>query len=197
MSAISEPIVSGLDEYGTKRSNYLHAVYGAGLNLKMMRMRCPYAELVGVGELKDSELQFRGAPNSGRLTIAFKSGSAVPVAVWKVPADGEKKFLEVTGNTTWKRKPFEIELDNGYRIQANCYLEDCDYPYGLPTKSYYWDVYQGYLDHGFDVDILSDALKNSTQNYYAKARGSRIEQIEAYQSHEEKCQENAEIKVGW
>lgn len=138
MSAISEPIVSGLDEYDTKRSNYLHAVYGAGLNLKMMRLRCPYAELVGVGELKDSELQFRGAPNSGRLTIAYKPGSAVPVAVWKVPADAEKKFLEATGNTTWKRKPFDIKLDNGYRIQANCYLEDCDYPYGLPTKSYYW-----------------------------------------------------------
>ncbi len=74
----------------------------------------------------------------------------------------------------------------------------------LPVRPAYekllLDVYQGYLDHGFDVNILSNALKDSTQNYYAKTRGSRIEQIEAYQSHEEKWQENAdvgEIKVGW
>ena len=181
------------EEIDTSQSHNFHAIYGAGLNLKTMKNRCPNAELVGVGELKGYELQFHGQQNNGRLTAVYKPGSAVPIAVWKVPTSEEKKFLEVTENSIRKIKSFDIQLGNGYVTKANCYFEDIDYPIALPTKSYYWDIYQGYLDHGFDVNILNNALKDCTLNFYTKSRGFRVEQISPYESNEEESLKDTSI----
>lgn len=162
-----------------------HAVYGVGLNLKIMKLRCPYAELVSVGKLKDYELQFHGGQNLAHLTAVPNPGTVVPVAIWKVPKAEEEKFLQANGYSMWKSKSFDIQLDNKYAAKANCYFDNYECPFNLPTKGYYWDVYQGYLDHGFDVNILNNALKNSTLKCYAKVRGLSIEQVLPYESDEE------------
>lgn len=166
-------------------SHSYHAVYGVGLNLKIMKLRCPYAELVGVGKLKDYELQFHGPQNLAHLTAAPKPGTVVPVAIWKVPKAEEQKFLQANGYSMWKSKSFDVQLDNKYGAKANCYFDDYEYPFAMPTKGYYWDIYQGYLDHGFDVNILNNALRDSTVKCYAKAYGLSIEQVLPYKSEEE------------
>ena len=71
----------------TKR---LYIAYGSNLNLRQMAMRCPTAQLVGTGEVRDYELQFKGAPYGAFATICAKEGAAVPVAVWSLQNRDEK-----------------------------------------------------------------------------------------------------------
>ena len=71
----------------TKR---LYIAYGSNLNLRQMAMRCPTAQLVGTGEVRDYELQFKGAPYGAFATIGPKDGASVPVAVWSLRSRDEK-----------------------------------------------------------------------------------------------------------
>ena len=71
----------------TKR---LYIAYGSNLNLRQMAMRCPTAQLVGTGEVRDYELQFKGQPHGAFATIGSKDGASVPVAVWSLRSWDEK-----------------------------------------------------------------------------------------------------------
>ena len=58
-------------------TKWLYIAYGSNLNLRQMAMRCPTAQLVGTGEVRDYELQFKGAPYGAFATICAKEGAAV------------------------------------------------------------------------------------------------------------------------
>lgn len=168
----------------------LYATYGSGLNMGLMKIRCPNAELVGRGEIDGYELQFKG----GRVIISEKSGGFVPVAVWKVPPSDTEKFYSWLKPAGTNRKSFPILLQDGRQINAIGFTTDYDYPFSLPSKGLYQEIYQGYLDHGFDINILTDALNNCTQGIYAKERGGKIEYRVPYKDEvdivdEEECTE--------
>ena len=42
-----------------------YIAYGSNLNREQMALRCPDAKVVGIGEIKDYELLFRGNRNGG------------------------------------------------------------------------------------------------------------------------------------
>lgn len=38
----------------------LYIAYGSNINLEQMALRCPHSKVVGISEIKDFELEFRG-----------------------------------------------------------------------------------------------------------------------------------------
>lgn len=159
----------------------LYVAYGSGLNMGLMKIRCPNAELVGRGEINGYELQFKGQ----QATVSPKENSAVPVAIWKVPPSDIEKFTSWIKHGGNKKQNFQVVLDNGQTINAIGYASDYDYYFTLPQKNLYQEIYQGYLDHGFDVGGLQKALNDCTQNIYAKERGGRIEHRTPYEERQE------------
>lgn len=176
----------------------LYVAYGSGLNMELMKIRCPNAELVGRGEINGYELQFRGQ----QATVTPKEETSVPVAVWKVPPSDMEKFSSWIKRGGNKRQNFQVVLDNGLVINALGYVDGYGCDFSLPQKNLYQEIYQGYLDHGFDVGVLRGALTDCTQNIYAKERGGRIEHRTPYEQRsesvvgEDECTETQLIGMG-
>ncbi len=59
----------------------LYIAYGSNLNLPQMSFWCTTAKVVGVSEIKDYELLFRGSRSSAVATMQPLARSAVPVLV--------------------------------------------------------------------------------------------------------------------
>ena len=64
-----------------KMCKRFYLAYGSNLNIPQMQRRCPTAKIVGIAEIKDYELLFKGSKTGSYLTIEPKKGATVPVAV--------------------------------------------------------------------------------------------------------------------
>ena len=62
------------------KKNY-YIAYGSNMDFSQMRRRCPDAELVGAGIVKDYELLFKGSGSGSYATIEEKARDKVPVPV--------------------------------------------------------------------------------------------------------------------
>ena len=69
-----------------------YLAYGSNLNIRQMRYRCPGAVPIGTAVIPDYELLYKGSKTGAYLTIEPKKNSIVPVAVWEVTADDEKRL---------------------------------------------------------------------------------------------------------
>ena len=59
-----------------------YASYGSNLNHEQMSRRCPKAKFIGIGQLLNYRLVFRGVAD-----IEFNKGSVVPIGLWKITKD--------------------------------------------------------------------------------------------------------------
>ena len=69
----------------------IYLAYGSNLNLKQMAQRCPTAKVLGTSTLKDYQLMFRGAFGNAHATVEPCNGSEVPVLLWGITEEDEKK----------------------------------------------------------------------------------------------------------
>lgn len=69
-----------------------------------MRRRCPDAELVGAGIVKDYELLFKGSGSGSYATIEEKARDKVPVLVWRISASDEEALDRYEGFPTFYYK---------------------------------------------------------------------------------------------
>ena len=67
----------------------LYIAYGSNLNLAQMKRRCPTAKAVGITELRNWRLWFRGQNRNAVATIERERGFKVPVLVWWLQPDDE------------------------------------------------------------------------------------------------------------
>ena len=81
-----------------------YIAYGSNLNIRQMRMRCPSARIIGISEIPDYELLFKGSRTGSYLTIEPKKGSRVPVAAWEVNAEDEQALDRYEGFPTFYYK---------------------------------------------------------------------------------------------
>lgn len=149
-----------------------YVAYGSNLNKEQMKRRCPGAGLVGIGQIRDYELQFRGYPQGAFATIIPKKGASVPVGVWKIDRANERSLdlYEGVPNHYFKQS-IPVVLQNGQKILAMVYVMNQQAKIGLPTAHYYKTVQQGYLDCGLDLSFLNTALLTSFDHFY----GTRFE----------------------
>lgn len=150
-----------------KRKYYL--AYGSNLNAAQMRRRCPDAQIVGVGEITDYRLLFKGSGSGAYLTIEAEPGFRVPVGVWSVTAADEAALDRYEGFPTFyykteKRvtvKPLEGTNGKTRTVKAFVYIMHEERKLGLPTVAYFDTCADGYHTFGFDVEILWEALRAS------------------------------------
>lgn len=95
-------------------SKKLYIAYGSNLNLNQMKYRCPTAKLLGVGVVKNYELQFKGMPHCSYATIAPSNGKSVSVALWELQPRDEKLLDRYEGYPShYFKQDLSVKLNNG------------------------------------------------------------------------------------
>ena len=142
-----------------------YLAYGSNLNVAQMRWRCPDARALGTATIEDYRLLFKGSKTGSYLTIEAQEGAQVPVAVWEVSDEDEKRLDRYEGFPTFYYKK-ELELTfigikTGKKRKRKCfvYIMHEDRPIGVPSRSYVETCIEGYRDFGFNPKYLKDAYE--------------------------------------
>lgn len=159
-----------------KDSNHkLYIAYGSNLNLNQMKHRCPTARVIGTSELENYELVFRGSRNSAVATIEPCEGSTIPVLLWSIQPEDEMALDRYEGYPNFYGKSgVDITVGN-YKATAMVYIMTEGYKLGNPSDSYLKTIKEGYIDAGFDLDILYNAVKKAL---------NQMENFEEVEKHE-------------
>lgn len=120
-----------------------------------MAYRCPHSKVVGVSEIKNFELQFRGV-----ATIVPKKNMKVPVLIWELDDRDLPVLNRYEGHPHLYRQekmPFEL---NGKSYEGMVYLMNSG-TISPPSPQYYDTILQCYRENGLDESYLETALENS------------------------------------
>lgn len=143
---------------------HLYIAYGSNLNLTQMKRRCPTAKAVGITELRNWRLWFRGQNRNAVATIEREQGFKVPVFVWWLQPDDEAALDHYEGFPFLYRKETLRVTVSGERFQAMVYImDDNSRPYGTPSATYLSTIREGYESLGFDATVLRNAVKDSEE----------------------------------
>ena len=156
----------------------LYLAYGSNLNVEQMRYRCPDARPVGIAELKDWELLFKGSGSGFYLTVERKKGSVVPVGVWEISPEDEAALDRYEGCPRFYYKRNMIlpvhtilpQETDPVRRKALIYIMHEDRKLGKPSVAYWRTCMQGYRDFGFEPDPLLLAMWRSSGEPRSRAR---------------------------
>ena len=136
----------------------LYIAYGSNLNLPQMERRCPTAKVVGPSEINNYELLFRGV-----ATVEPKEGASVPVLLWKIEALDEAALDRYEGwPHLYRKEMMDVELE-GKSVSAMVYVMNDVRFFGMPLKSYYKVIEEGYQTAGFDTAVLEHALERTEE----------------------------------
>lgn len=145
------------------KSETLYIAYGSNLNLPQMAFRCPTAKVIGVSEIKDYELLFRGGRRGAVATVEPLKDSSVPVLLWKLRDRDLQALDHYEGYPSFYRKEIlPVEL-KGKAVPAMVYIMNDGHPFGAPSDYYLNTILEGYQSAGFDTDFLDKAVEKSIQ----------------------------------
>lgn len=140
----------------------LYVAYGSNLNLKQMAYRCPYASIYGVGRLNNWELVYRGSIVNSHATIIRKSGMYVPVLLWNIEPEDERRLDIYEGYPRYYYKQnVMVDLD-GKKKKAMVYIMNQQCVPGRPSLTYIETIRQGYIDNNFDLALFENSLDRNT-----------------------------------
>ena len=146
-----------------------YIAYGSNLNVRQMMMRCPTARLIDTSVIKDYRLMFKGSQTGYYLTIEQSLGSEVPVGVWAVSEADERALDRYEGYPNFYYKK-ELSLPiTGMRTgkvrqrKAFVYIMHENRRLGVPSDYYLQTCIDGYHYFGFDLDVLFEAYRYSTE----------------------------------
>lgn len=137
----------------------LYVAYGSNLHLAQMARRCPDAKAYGSGAIKNYRLAFYNV-----ASILPSPGTAVPVGVWEISAQDEKKLDRYEGFPhLYRKENIEVVMNNGETVTAMVYIMNRDGTESYPSESYYNIIYSGYRSFGLDTDYLVGTVNNIRQ----------------------------------
>ncbi len=136
-------------------SHEIYLAYGSNLNKRQMSMRCPDAKPLGILMLPNYRLVFKGVAD-----IIPAEGMKVPVALWSITEKCEKSLDRYEGFPNLYRKEYFHNKNTDQSYMA--YVMN-GYGLGLPSKSYYTSIAQGYEDFDIDLSYLKQALEFTTE----------------------------------
>ena len=137
----------------------LFAAYGAGLNRTEMAKHCPTAKLIGMTELKNYRLAFRGSKAGALATIEKAKGGSVPALMWETSLQDEAALDRWIGVPELYRKATIKVRRDGSPLDALIYILISGKPQNKPSAFYYSTLLEGYRAAGFDADILKAAVQ--------------------------------------
>lgn len=145
------------------RKPKLYIAYGSNLNLPQMAFRCPTAKAVGMSELKDYELLFRGGRRGAVATVEPKEGSTVPVLLWEIHGKDEEALDRYEGYPhLYGKQMMEVEI-GGKTVSAMAYVMMPGYQFGIPSDHYANVIWEGYESAGFDTKMLEAAIEHARE----------------------------------
>lgn len=151
-----------------------YIAYGSNLNLPQMERRCPTAKRVGIGEIKDYQLLFRGNKESAVATIEPSKGNIVPALIWELQKSDEKSLDRYEGFPFFYHKEFmEVEI-NGEVAEAMVYIMNDGYEIGMPSDYYLNTILDGYDAAGFEPTAIEKALETS-QEYVEQQKDFKMD----------------------
>ena len=135
-----------------------YLAYGSNLNIAQMAFRCPTAKRVGRTYIKDYELKYCGT-RAGYLTILPAANKEVPLGVWLIEDEDEKRLDMYEGYPTHYRKEIIPITIKGEVHEAIIYIMNCT-TYKKPSDQYVKTCTRGYEDFEFDKSYLIRASLN-------------------------------------
>ena len=136
-------------------SHVVYFAYGHNADNSEMARRCPSAELLGKGLLKNFKLVLKHYAD-----IENKEDTECYGVVWKISQhdlkdlDGDEGF-----HIHYNRIPVEIELD-GEKIRAMTYIMDPGYKAsGLQKQKYVNMISKGYKENNIPLGQLEQAIE--------------------------------------
>ena len=137
----------------------IYVAYGSNLNIGQMNHRCPDANLLTTGYLKNWTLDFRGSKTGSYATIHRRKGSLVPVALWEISSRDERNLDRYEGYPRFYQKQnVYVHANNGKRVKGMVYIMKSDARIGQPSDFYIETILQGYLDTGLNTDYLDSFI---------------------------------------
>lgn len=146
-------------------TRYFYAGYGSNLNLEQMARRCPAADIIGQGLLRNARLLF-----AYHLGIAEDEHATVPMGVFRLTAADVAALdrYEALGRS-YERFLVTVEV-NGEAVRCFTYVKRNNEP-EQPSDKYYDTCLQGYADFGFDSRRLRHARDFARKNEKPKRYG--------------------------
>ncbi|MPN47882.1 hypothetical protein SDC9_195486 [bioreactor metagenome] len=141
-------------------SNRLFAAYGVGLNRIEMAKHCPTAKLLGMSELKNYKIAFRGGNASAVATIKKAKGCSVPALLWEISTQDKTALDRWIGMPDLYRQITAKVRLNGAAMDAYAYILIGNKPHNRPSAFYYSTLLEGYRAAGFDAEILKAAIQD-------------------------------------
>ncbi len=146
-----------------------YIAYGSNLNVRHMQRRCLDASPIGTAVILDYQLLYKGSKTCAYLTIEPKKGGIVPIVVWEISYEDEKKIDVYEGwPTLYYKKMLHLPVKKNdgkiVELDAFVYIMHEENPIGIPTPFYTRICEEGYKHFGFDLKILEYALKISMSN---------------------------------
>ena len=136
----------------------IYAAYGSNMNLAQMKKRCPKAQVISKGEIRDYKLTFRGA---GYANVEVSDHGSVPIVLWAITTECERALDRYEGYPRlYTKKEVAIATINGEQV-AMMYVmtkQYADMP-ALPSEHYFEIIRQGYQDNEINTGALMKALK--------------------------------------
>lgn len=147
----------------------IYIAYGSNMSLEQMHGRCPEAEPVGKGVIKDYRLMFKGSKTGSYATIEKGEGFIVPIVLWTVSEKDELLLDRYEGcphfyyKQTLAFESIDVQEWPGRRRKGEgmVYIMDEKRKLGVPSEKYYEVLAEGYRRFGFDECILRKALEYS------------------------------------
>lgn len=136
----------------------IYAAYGSNMNILQMGTRCPAAEKICTGILKDYRLDFRGG---GVATVIPEAGAEVPIVLWEI-TKGCEKVLDVYEGfpRLYVKKNIEVETEYGLVMAMAYVMEESHSRFASrPSLGYYNVIREGYEQNHIDPRALECALK--------------------------------------
>ena len=124
-----------------------------------MAKHCPTAKLIGVTELKNYRIAFRGSRAGALATIEKAKGGSVPMLLWEISPQDEVTLDRWIGVPELYRKAaIKVRRDSAL-VDALIYILNSGKPQNKPSAFYYSTLLEGYRATGFDADILKSAVQ--------------------------------------
>lgn len=140
----------------------LYVAYGSNLNMEQMKSRCPDAKIYDTGVIKNYRLEFRGMDGNSHLTISEKENSDIPVGVFKISDDDERRLDRYEGYPSYYiKKEIQVETKNNGIVKAMVYIMVDGNKLNLPSERYLITCIEGYKYFHFDTEYLVKAYKIS------------------------------------
>lgn len=138
---------------------YNYCAYGSNLSLEQMQKRCPEADIVGTGLLRNAELFF--AYYAGIKEIA---GKICPIGVYKLNARDIATMDRREGmGRAYDRYLVTVDMADGSKLRCFTYVK-WNQVIEAPSKMYMETVTQGYRDWNLPMSFLKEASEYATKH---------------------------------